>query len=134
MRRCFVWSLIGAVSLLAAPQLIAAQGLVPCGQTPANPCQLCHFFQLAHNILEFILVVLAPILGAFLFAWGGFVWLTAMGAPARVRQGQQIILAAVIGILIVYGAWVFINLLLQVLGAATYSGTGGWGRWWEIQC
>ena len=122
---------IGAASLLIAPESASAQGLVPCGGETQSPCTLCHIFQLLHNIIEFILVVVVPIVAAFLFAWGGFVWLSSMGNPSRIKQGQQILLAAVVGILIVYSAWLFINLFLTSLGVVTFSGTG---TWWKFDC
>src|SRR3989344_1536663 len=135
---------LGVVNLFVAPQLAQAQaGLIPCGTgDPAAagyvPCQLCHVFALGNNILKFLLVpsALNPVpivlvIATFLFAWGGFVWVTAMGNPSRVQQGQQILLATVIGLLIVYGAWLFISLALDVFGVATFTGTG---NWWEINC
>jgi len=121
----------GTLVLLAAPETAQAQGLIPCGGEAQPPCTLCHVFALLHNIIEFILVIVVPIIAAFLFAWGGFVWLSSMGNPSRVKQGQQILLAAVVGILIVYSAWLFINLLLTSLGVVTFGGTG---NWWEIDC
>ena len=134
----------GAVSLFAAPEIAQAQaGLIPCGTGSPTapgyvPCQLCHVFVLGNNIVKFLLVpsALNPIpivlvIATFLFAWGGFVWVTAMGNPSRVQQGQQILLATVIGLLIVYGAWLFISLALDVFGVATFTGTG---NWWEIDC
>ena len=122
---------IGAASLFLAPETASAQGLVPCGGEAQSPCSLCHVFQLLHNIIEFTLVVIVPIVAAFLFAWGGFVWLSSMGNPARVKQGQQILLATVVGILIVYSAWLFISLIFQSFGVITFTGTG---TWWEIDC
>ena len=136
---------LGAVSLFVIPEVVQAQtGLIPCGTgSPTDPgyvpCQLCHVFVLGNNIIEFLLlpspsnnfIPIVFVLASFLFAWGGFVWLTAVGNPSRVQQGQQILFATVIGLLIVYGAWLFISMALDVLGVATFTGTG---NWWEIDC
>ncbi|MEK7542458.1 MAG: hypothetical protein AAB524_02025 [Patescibacteria group bacterium] len=114
-------------------------GLVPCGGEGQDPCNFCHIFVLINNIIQFFLVPFAlnnfipiiPVIASLLVAWGGFVWLTSAGSPQRVKQGQQILLAVVVGLLIVYGAWLFISLLLTSLGAVNFTGTG---NWFEIQC
>lgn len=132
-------SIIGFAGLFVVPQFIDAQGLVPCGGETQPPCNFCHIFVLINNVIQFLLVPLplnnfipiVPVIASLLVAWGGFVWLTSAGNPHRVSQGQQILFAVVIGLLIVYGAWLFIELILTSLGAVNFTGTG---KWFEIQC
>lgn len=113
-------------------------GLVPCGGESQPACNFCHIFVLINNIIQFLLVPSAlnpipiiPVIASLLVAWGGFVWLTSAGSPQRVKQGQQILFAVVVGLLIVYGAWLFIELILSSLGAVNFTGTG---NWFEIEC
>jgi hypothetical protein len=140
-------AVVGAAAFLAVPEQASAQGLVPCGYDmngngivdTSEQCNVCHLFQLGGNIVNFLLVpsavnsgfAIVPVLAALLFAWGGFVWVTAFGSPGRVQEGKKIIFATIIGILIVYGAWLFINLLLNALNVNTFTGTN---NWWQIDC
>jgi hypothetical protein len=68
-----------------------------------------------------------------MFAVGGFWWLTAAGIPDRIEKGKKTLVAAVVGILIIFGAWVIVNSLLAALtgqlgqGAVKVLG----GQWWQ---
>jgi len=108
----------------------AGLGLVPCGQL-GNPCGFCHVFQLLKNILDVFLFPIVPTVAGLLFATGGFFFLTSAGSGPRLERAKQIITATVVGLLIVYGAWLFINMLFGFLGVITFTGLG---TWWEITC
>jgi len=54
--------------------------------------------------------------GAFallMFIYGGFVMLTAAGASEKVQKGKQAIVAAVIGIIIVFSAQLLVRFIIQ---------------------
>ena len=121
------------VCLTILPAQAAAQGLVPCGNPGQPDCSFCHTFSLLDNILSFLLIPSvsnpAPIVlvvATLLFAVGGFFFFISAGSTARLERGKQIITATIIGLLIIYGAWLFIGLLLNSLGVT--------GSWWEIDC
>jgi hypothetical protein len=129
-------------SILFSPFFADAAGLVPCGGGEGEPsCGFCHLFQLAHNIVTFLLIpdndlnnfaALVPILASILFALGGFFFLTAAGNPARLAQAQQIITATVVGLLIIYGSWLLVNLFLTSVGATIWGGVSE--GWWKVSC
>jgi len=125
-------------------------GLVPCGRDtddPATtgldeskPCTLCHGFVLVHNVIEFFLLpnntnngfALVMLLGALMLVMGGFSLLVGgLGNPALRNKGRNIIFITIVGLLIIYGAWVFLDLLFQALGVVTFQGTG---EWWQVTC
>ena len=131
-----IFAVIVLVSLFPAD--IQAQGLVPCGNPGQPDCGFCHTFSLLDNILSFLLIPSvsnpAPIVlvvATLLFAVGGFFFFISAGSTARLERGKQIITATIIGLLIIYGAWLFIGLLLNSLGVATWTGLGSW---FEIDC
>jgi len=117
-----------------------AQGLVPCGDTPANPCGFCHLFELVNNIIIFFLIPdgainnllpLVPILASLLIAIGGFFMLTSAANPQGLQRGRTIIFTVVVGLLIVYGAWLFIGLFFQAFGVISFQGGLPWN---QISC
>jgi len=121
------------VSLFLVPVRVLAicQGpLVPCGGE-GNPCQFCHIFVLINNILNFILTCLTPIIASLILVIGGFYLLTAGPSPEKVSQAKSIITAAVIGIVIIFVAWVFLNTFLDAIGVAEWTGLK---TWWKIEC
>ena len=148
----FFLVILGGAFLL--PLFSDAAGLVPCGGCNADldpvsgvcplgqeqsACNICHTFVLINRIITFLLVpsainslvAIVPIAAAVLLALGGFFIFSSAGNTGRLEQGKKIITATVIGLLIIYGSWVFINLLLTSLGVAGWTGLG---TWWQIEC
>ncbi|OGF51792.1 hypothetical protein A2739_00785 [Candidatus Giovannonibacteria bacterium RIFCSPHIGHO2_01_FULL_43_100] len=106
-----------------APALVSAHvgvptQLVPCGSTKApadHPCQVCDLYTLAHNIIDLLLWGIAtPLLVVALLA-AGFFWLTSGGSEEKITKGRSILVSAVIGFVIAFGAWVIINTIMSTL-------------------
>lgn len=122
---------------------IPTGGLVPCGGcsarnaatgecvTPEPACGTCHIFQLIKNILDKFLFPIVPVLAGLLFALGGFFFLASFGNPQFLGRAKTIMVATVVGLLIVYSSWLLINLILQAMGVAAWTGLDAW---WKITC
>ncbi len=52
------------------------------------------------------------------FVYGGFLMVFSFGASDRVQQGKDVMVAAVIGIVIVFTAYLLINFILNALGVS----------------
>jgi len=140
--------LIFLLLLIAAAPLavFAADSLVPCGRKADSnltddidetaPCTLCHLFVLAQRILNFIMWQIAPVLAVLVIAWGGFKMLTAGANPGRRQEGIKSIQTAVIGLLIVFTAWVIVNEVLLFFAPAVKEGglKGLQSPWNQISC
>jgi len=111
--------------------------IVPCGYDANNngqidaaeKCAFCHIFVLLNNIINFILTCLTPIAAGLMMVMGGFYFLAAGPNPQQVSQAKSIITAAVIGIVIIFVAWVFLNTFLTMIGVEEWTGLG---TWWQI--
>ncbi|MCD6402518.1 hypothetical protein J7L36_01530 [bacterium] len=114
-------------------------GLVPCGtiddpNTPedeSQPCQLCHLFVMINRIVEFVLTNLVPPIAILMLVVGGTIWLTSGGNPEQVASGKKLITSVVIGLIIIFGSWIFLSTFLQIIGVAEWTGLK---TWWEIKC
>ena len=130
--------LILTLALIPTTMVSAAQ-LVPCGG-PADACTLCDLYSLTQNIINFLMWGIAPVLAVLVIAWGGFNILIAGGEPAKKQTGYNAIKAVIIGLLIVFGAWIVVNEFLlfftgQTTGTAEmFSGTVFSNPWTEIRC
>lgn len=108
--------------------------IVPCGRTsgPAEvtqPCNLCHLFKGIKNIINLVLslvILIAPLI----IIYGGFVILSSGGKPERVTLGKSIITYVVIGLVIVFGAWLIINTVMNGLVGSNKSPL----PWNKIEC
>ena len=51
-----------------------------------------------------------------MIAYGGFLWMTSGGSEQRIAKGKEAILAAVIGLAIVFGSFIIIKLIGMAIG------------------
>lgn len=101
--------LLGVIAILLTPFIVSAQTIgVPCDGSPQNPCGFNEFIQLIQNIINFLLLIAAPI-ASIMFAWGGWLWFTSAGNPGKIDSAKKAITTALIGIGITLGAWLIIS-------------------------
>ena len=125
-------------------QTIHFEGFVPCGKSePAPgedpevtmPCQFCHFFVMAKAVLDFI-VEIVLVVGVLMLVIGGgmFIFgpLIAPGNPKLVSQAQKLMTSVVIGLIIIFGAWIFVNTFFLLIGVADWTGLRE--GWFIIDC
>lgn len=120
------------LSLVPIPVQADCEGpIVPCGTSTTSPCRFCDIFELINNIFGYILTCLAPILAGLMLVIGGFYLLAAGPSPEKVGKAKSVVTATVIGLVIVFIAWVFLNTFLNMIGVAEWTGLK---NWWEIKC
>ncbi|MDP3900997.1 MAG: hypothetical protein Q8Q38_01475 [bacterium] len=141
------------LAVLALVPLTAwAQGLVPCGGANQPACGLCDVFVLVNNVIKFFLIpspslnggiAIVPAIATLMLVIGGFFFITGgaspaellqgggSGDPAGLKRGKAIITAAVVGLIIIYGSWLFLNFGFEKLGVVEFKAGA---QYWELQC
>ncbi len=94
-----------------------------------GPCGFCDFFKLISNIINFITFRFAPIVGALLFVYGGIMMIISAGDPGRFQAAKKIFWSTVVGLVIIYGAWLITNSLLKSIAKDDVSNS-----WYQIEC
>lgn len=134
----FFLSILLLFSFIGGGDTASAQvgGLVPCGRSADDPgtinineSKMCDFrdiFVLLHNILDFAIFTLAPILVTAMVAVGGFKMLISAGDPSKYKDGLSYIKNAVIGYAIVLVSMLIVNTVLQQIGVAEWTGLLNW--------
>lgn len=116
-------------------------GLVPCGLSEDDPdqsgdqtvsCTLCHFFVMIDGIIKFLLGYIVPPLAALMIAIGGGMYIIGQGKPEMLARAKKLFTSVVFGLLIIYGAWLIVNLFLTAIGTTVWEGPGQ--GWWIIPC
>ena len=100
------------LSLVLTPFITNAAGLVPC----ENNCGIQDFFTMLGNIYNFIAKNIAGPLAIVAIIVGGTMILISAGNPGLAKQGKQVLLLAIIGLILTYGSYLIINTLLKALG------------------
>ena len=95
--------------------LAADTGLIPCGGKGEEICTLADLGCLAEKIIDFLLLYLAAPLAVISMLIGGILMITAGGNQNQLERSKSIFYNTVIGIIIAFGAWLIVNLILQNL-------------------
>jgi hypothetical protein len=94
-------------------------GLVP--DCLEGDCGFNEFMILVNNVINFLLFTIATPLAALVFAYAGFLLITAGGDPGKMTTAKNILKNLIFGYLIALAAWLIINTILVSLGY-----TGSW--------
>ena len=116
---------------------ITKAGFVPCGAREddlstldadeSKPCQLCDFFVMFDRIVDFVLFKLVPPIATLMLVIGGVMFFAAAGDPANLGRAKGLLTSVVIGLLIVYGAWLLISAFFLAIGVSEWTGLKeGW--------
>lgn len=57
------------------------------------------------------------VLALIAFIWGGVLWMISMGDEAKIKKGKEMMIYAVWGIVVIFGAYAILDLVLRALGA-----------------
>lgn len=108
--------------LLVAP-VVSFAAIVPCGTaTNPTPCDFNAFMTLINNVIKFMLFNLALPICAIMFAYAGFLMVTAGESASEARtKAKGIFMNAIIGLVIASTGWIIVRFILAFLG---YE--GGW--------
>ena len=99
-------------------------GLVPCGrgcndpctkECECCPCTLCHLFVLFKRIVDFLAKDILFPLAVLMIIIGGVIFLTAAGSPERINTAKKILTSTVIGLVIIFLAWLIVDTIIGVL-------------------
>ena len=147
MQRCFLGKIklgfLGLILLVGFFLPNLTQGaLVPCGPgTEKEVCELCDFFVLFDNIVDFLLVPrsdlnggipIIPLIATVMIMIGGAMFYFSAEDPGMVQRAKSLLTYVVIGLILIYGAWLIVNLFITAIGLSNWKGFQG--GWWQINC
>ncbi len=101
-----------AMSVALSLPTIAFAQLVPCDGVNTK-CDFAALITLFDNILNFLILISIPI-AAVMFAYAGWLYLSAGGNTEKVKKAHGIFAAVAIGIIIILVAWLIVNTILEV--------------------
>ena len=81
-------------------------------------CQLCHFFIMIDAAVDYVVMKLVPLLAVFMLVVAGVMFYLGGIRPELLSRAKTLIKGVVIGLLLIYGAYMIVNIFLTVLGAA----------------
>lgn len=137
IKKIFLFSFL---ILSLAPNFIQAQGLVPCGYDKngdgvvdprTEACQFCDFFVLINGIVRFVMFRLVPIAAVLMLIISGIMFFLAGAKPDFLNKAKGTITGAVIGLVLIYAAWIIVNTILNQFGIVE---SGSVLNWYKPSC
>ena len=126
------WSKFGILTLIALPQLATAQNIwegTNCN-TGNNICGFCDMLVVGMNVIR-IMGEAAGLIVLVMLIWGAFLMMTSAGSQSKYEEGKKKITSAVIGLVIVLGAWLIVNTAFMAIAAITGASEISWNA---IKC
>ena len=115
-----------------ATNIDRAEGCATSGQASTSciyvPCNFCHFFIMFNGIVKFVLVYIVPPIAALVLMIGGIMFYFAGGNTNLVAKAKGLIMNAIIGLALVYGAYLIVGAILSALGVASWTTLGDWAN------
>ena len=132
MRRFLILS--GAFAILVVPFISLAwapgQPIVPqCfyGGGSGPFCQACDLVTLLNNLLAFA-VYFSAFIATVMFAYAGFLYVTAASNPGNLETAKKIFSSVLLGFFFVLTAWLIIDIILSTFTNKDF------GFWSNIEC
>jgi len=95
-------------------------------------CQPCHAMIMIDGIVDFILFKILPPLAVLMMVIGGILFFFSAENPENVERGRRVLTSVILGLIVIFSAWLLVNLFLRIIGVADWTGlsTG----WFNINC
>ncbi len=135
-RQSIQFLIIFSLTALCFAPLYAFADLVPC---EGAGCKTCHISETVNGVIKWLVNIMA-ILCAIIIVVAGFQMVTAQGSMEKVSHARSLITNALIGFVILLGAWLIVDTVLKVLlsgndqSATAPAQLPGFGPWNSIQC
>ena len=113
MKKILIYSLVYLTAFV--PAIAFAQGagnLVPC---EGADCQVDDFFELVFNVINFV-IFLGIVFSSIVFAYAGFLYITAQGDTSKVKKATKIFTGVAVGLLLAFTSFLIIQLITSSLG------------------
>jgi len=110
------WLFVLLFHFAQAAPFLGGKSLIPkdCVSGPRSQCGVEDFMQLLVNVFQLMLGVLGS-LSLLFFVYGGFVWILSRGNTQMIEKGKSILIGSIIGLSLVLGSWVIVNLVINIL-------------------
>jgi hypothetical protein len=108
--------------IMPVVSLAADTPLVPCNNTPdangsiAQPCNFTALMNMVNMIIHFVLYDMVIPIAAIMFAYAGFLYVTAGGNTTQHSKANSIFLSVAEGLIIAVACWLIIATILSILG------------------
>ncbi len=123
--KIFLFSFAMLLTMTNPLYYVHADGLVPCnGDTQETTCTICELIVGIKGIIDwFLKIVFATCI--LMLVVGGIMYIVSAGNQNMVSHAKSAITYALIGIIIIFTAFLLITFIMRVISVKDDGGTGG---------
>lgn len=146
MKNVFLLAFLVLLVLFAVADTTHA-ALLPLVQCNAldfsKECTSCDIFALVHRLLNLLWFVFAVPVATIMFVWGGglMIFSGLAANPNLATKGRKILTNTLIGLVIIFFAWLGVDTIIKILANREVGGVGAipvepqkYGPWNELKC
>lgn len=101
--------------------VMAADGLVQCGNEGQAACTFNDIFSTLGRVIDYVFQYIVPILAVFGIVMAAITMMTSNGDPGKFAQGKNALITIGIGLIIIYLSWAIVKTFIQFLGGQTWT-------------
>ncbi len=118
----YVVLLLIVLGISLTPLAMTAQEkskIIPCGLESesgivvSDECTFTHLIQLVQQVIDFLIYFIASPLAALMFAYAGWLYLSAAGNESQVSQAHNIFFNVLWGFVAILAAWLLVSFILK---------------------
>ena len=127
MKKLLAFLLLLFIPVFTFAQVSATHGGLLEG-VPKDPSEmsLCHIFVVMQNVINFLFFTLLLPTAIALAVYIAIMYYFSGDDPGKVLKAQKTFKSMLIGIFIMFSAWLFVNLFMQMIGVADPGLKDGW--------
>ena len=133
MKRIFLASFLFLFVFSLIPSQAQADllPLVQCGGYEQEACDFCDFFEMINRIIKFVMFNLVPPIAILMLIVGGVMFFFGGAKPDMLIRAKGVITSVLIGLIIIFCAWVIVNTILTQIGIVQAPSLL---QWYDIGC
>ncbi|KKT87728.1 MAG: hypothetical protein UW87_C0025G0002 [Candidatus Moranbacteria bacterium GW2011_GWC2_45_10] len=116
-----------------APSETYAAGLVPCGGPGENECTLCYMIVGFNGVINAALK-LSFLIALAVLSFAAVAYIVSAGDSGLTGLAKSAIKSSIIGIVVMFSAWLMVNYTMHLLGTKPNLGIVNVGKWSNFQC
>lgn len=115
------------------PTAASQAALVPCGGSGQSRCTLCHLIIGIHGVIKYGYRIALTVAIAMITV-GGIMYILSRGDSGATTKAKTVVSNALIGIIVIFGAWIIVNTTMLLLSAKPNLGVQKATSWDTFKC
>jgi len=102
------------------------------GEVYYTSCTGCHLLVMIDGIIDYLLIYIIPPIALLMIVLAGVMFYFSGSKPDLRKKASNTLKYTVIGLFLIYGSFMIVNLIFSLIGLASWTGLQG--GWFSFEC